>query len=93
MTKELKASGLQIKFTIKDPNMLIKSQLSSKTLWFNVIMFVLFVISIPEFIPLLPAPLLPWIGILTTVGNYILRTFFTSQPITEFAAEQKPSQG
>jgi hypothetical protein len=71
----------------------IKSKLSSKTLWFNVIMLVLFVLSIPELVALLPITALPWIGIITTIGNYILRTFFTAEPITRFAAEQNPSQG
>lgn len=71
----------------------IKSQLSSKTLYFNVLMFVLFVFSIPEFLNLIPIEVMPYIGLLTTVGNYALRTFFTSQPITEFAAEQDPSIG
>lgn len=56
-------------------------------------MFVLFILSIPELIALIPAETIPYIGIVTTIGNYILRTFFTAEPITEFAAEQKPSQG
>lgn len=71
----------------------IKSKLSSKTLWFNTIMFVLFVVSLPEFITLLPVEVMPYLGLFTTIVNYILRTFFTSEPITEFAAEQDPSQG
>jgi len=55
---------------------------TSKTLWFNAIMFVLAVLALPQFIALLPVSWLTYIATITAIGNLILRTFFTSGPVT-----------
>lgn len=66
----------------------MKTQLKSKTVWFNVVMFIMFIAT------LIDANILNAFGItdvtkivtiqgmITAIGNYILRVFFTSQSIT-----------
>ena len=66
----------------------MKKQINSKTVWFNVVMFIMFIAT------LIDANILNALGmtdvtkvvtiqgIITAIGNYILRVFFTSQPIT-----------
>lgn len=68
----------------------MKKQINSKTIWFNVIMLILFIGSIIDSTTLnlfgfdneTTVKITAIIGLLTTIGNYILRVFFTSQPIT-----------
>lgn len=59
----------------------MKNLFASKTVWFNVITFILAMISLPDFISLLPVTALPYIAVAGSIGNYILRVYFTSQPI------------
>ena len=61
----------------------------SKTVWFNVITIILAVIALPEFVSIISPSLLPYIALVNSVGNLLLRVFFTSQPVTEFAANQE----
>ena len=71
----------------------MKNILLSKTNWFNTLSLILFILALPNFVAVVPERYLPTIGILTAVGNYILRTYFTSQPITQFAADRsEPAQ-
>lgn len=60
----------------------MKNILASKTVWFNVISFVLALVALPEFISILPATALPYIAVLTSVGNMVLRLYFTTQPLS-----------
>lgn len=67
----------------------MKTQLSSKTVWFNVIMLVIFVASLldDKFLSAFgitgqsASQITTALGAITAVGNYVLRVFFTSQPI------------
>lgn len=58
-----------------------KSILSSKTVWFNTVVFLIGVLALPEFVHVLPASWLPYDVLGGAVGNLILRIYFTSQPI------------
>jgi len=58
-----------------------KPLLNSKTLWFNVLTLCLAIVSLPEFVSLLPVSALPYIANLNAVGNILLRTV-TSKPVT-----------
>lgn len=58
-----------------------KTIFESKTVWLNVITFALAVVALPEFISLLPLDALPYIALLNSLGNIILRVYFTTQPI------------
>lgn len=55
---------------------------ASKTLWLNAISFILVVLALPQFNSIIPATWIPAIAIITAVLNAIVRTFFTSTPIT-----------
>ena len=65
---------------------MIKSILSSKTVWLNFIVFILLVLSLPQLGAVVSAVAVPWIALITAVLNGILRIFFTAQPLTQFAA-------
>lgn len=52
----------------------------SKTEWLNIIALVLAVLAIPEFVAVVPTAWLPYIALLTAVGNMILRTI-SDKPI------------
>ena len=54
----------------------------SKTFWFNSITLLLAIIALPDFVSLLPDTLLPYIALVGSMGNLVLRTFFTSSPLT-----------
>ena len=58
----------------------MKSILQSKTVYFNIITFVLLVLAMPEFISIIPVSWLQPIAFTAAIGNLILRVFFTSQP-------------
>jgi hypothetical protein len=66
--------------------MTIKSIFASKTVWLNVIAFVLLVLALPQFISVIPVSWIPYIALIAAVLNGILRIFFTSQPVTAVAA-------
>jgi hypothetical protein len=63
----------------------MKSIFESKTVWLNIIAFILLVLALPQFISVIPAVWIPYIALITAVLNGILRIFFTSQPITATA--------
>ena len=54
----------------------------SKTVWFNVVTFVLALVAFPQFISMIPASAEPWIALVNAVGNWVLRVYFTTVPIT-----------
>ena len=74
----------------------MKTQLKSKTVWFNVIMLLLFIGSIIDSTTLnlfgfdsdTTVKITAIIGLFTTIGNYILRVFFTSEPINGLVGGQ-----
>jgi hypothetical protein len=66
--------------------MIIKSWYTSKTVWVNIIAFVLFVLMLPQFGSVVPASWADYIALLVAVLNGVLRIFFTSQPVTAVAA-------
>ena len=57
--------------------------LRSKTLWFNTITFLLAIVALPEFISLLPVTALPYITLVGSMGNMILRIYFAPKPLAE----------
>lgn len=65
----------------------MKSILSSKIVWFNILSLILVVIALPEFISVIPESAIKYIALINPIVNYILRTFFTNSPITEYAAK------
>lgn len=75
----------------------MKSQLDSKTVWFNVIMLILFIASLVDatlldmfgISPLMSIKIMSGVGLVTTIGNYILRVFFTSTALTQTAIDNK----
>lgn len=52
----------------------------SKTIYFNLIVLVLAILTLPEFVAVIPVGFLPYLGIITAVGNIILRAI-TGQPL------------
>lgn len=58
-----------------------KSILGSKTVWFNVITFVLIVLSLPEFKSVIPVDHVQSIGLIASILNVVIRIFFTSESI------------
>ena len=60
------------------------SAIASKTLWLNLISFILVVLALPEFISVISPSVIPWIALITAILNAILRIFFVQQPITRF---------
>jgi hypothetical protein len=65
-----------------------KSIFQSKTVWFNLISLALAIIALPEFISLLPQGSLPFIALINSIGNLILRVYFTSEPIENKPADE-----
>ena len=66
--------------------MQIKNILASRTVWLNIIAFVLLVLALPQLGAVVPASAVSWIALITAVLNEILRVFFTAQPLTQIAA-------
>lgn len=66
----------------------MKKQINSKAVWFNVVMFIMFIATLVDtnilnvFGITDVTKVVTIQGIITAIGNYILRVFFTSQPIT-----------
>jgi len=59
----------------------MKKWYASKTLWFNVITFVLGVLAMTEFNDIAPTNWAKYLLLITAIGNLILRMFFTTTPI------------
>ena len=66
----------------------MKKQINSKTVWFNIVMFIMFIVTLVDtnilnVFGITDVTIVLTIqGIITAIGNYILRVFFTSQQIT-----------
>lgn len=66
----------------------MKKQINSKTVWFNIVMFIMFIATLIDtnilnvFGITDVSKVVTIQGMITAIGNYILRVFFTSQPIT-----------
>lgn len=50
----------------------------SKTLWFNIISGIVALLALPEFISLITEDALPYIALITALGNMILRGITTA---------------
>jgi hypothetical protein len=70
---------LQEKFKDK---FMTKNWYQSKTVWFNIIVFIVGFGALPQFVAVLPVSWLPYVVLVGAVGNYILRVWFTSTPIS-----------
>lgn len=60
--------------------------LKSKAVWLNVVTLLIGVISLSQGMPQFQE-FAPWLVFINGVLNLILRIFFTSQPITQYAAK------
>ncbi len=66
----------------------MKKQINSKTVWFNIVMFIMFIVTLVDtnilnvFGITDVTKVVTIQGMITAIGNYILRVLFTSQPIT-----------
>jgi hypothetical protein len=66
----------------------MKKQINSKTVWFNIVMFIMFIATLVDtnilnvFGITDVTKVVTIQGMITAIGNYILRVFFTSQQIT-----------
>ena len=66
----------------------MKKQINSKTVWFNIVMFIMFIATLVDtnilnvFGITDVTKVVTIQGMITAIGNYILRVFFTSQPMT-----------
>jgi len=77
----------------------MKKQLQSKTVWFNIIMLLLFIGSILDstildvfgFSADTIAKITAAIGLVTAVGNYVLRAFFTNEPLNSNLVGPQPT--
>lgn len=67
----------------------MKSVFASKTNLFNVLVTVLGLVAYLQSVSTFEKYSVA-LGVVTVVGNLILRNFFTSQPTTEIAAAQLP---
>jgi hypothetical protein len=59
----------------------MKPWYQSKTIWFNIISGIIGVLAIPQFISVLPSFVLNYVVVVNAIGNWILRTYFTSTSI------------
>lgn len=59
----------------------MKYVFESKVVWFNLIVFVIALLSLPELVQVLPESLLKYDVLGGALGNLILRIWFTSKPI------------
>ena len=60
--------------------MTTKAWWKSKTVWFNVLSLGIAVLSIPQWLEVVPASAVPWVGLLVALGNIYLR-HLTNKPI------------
>jgi len=54
---------------------------NSKTVYFNIVSAILAIIALPDFISIIPVSAMPLIALLSSIGNWVLRVYFTSKPI------------
>lgn len=59
-----------------------KSVFGSKTIWLNLISFLLVVLALPEFISVLPVESIRYVALVSAVLNSALRLFFNNPAIT-----------
>lgn len=55
----------------------MKSIFKSKTFWWNIISALVAIFALPEFISIIPSAYLPVIGLVSAIGNLILRMITT----------------
>ena len=65
----------------------MKSILSSKAVWLNFITLLLGVLAMAQGLEMFQ-DLAPWLVFISGVLNLVLRVFFTSKPVTEYASTQ-----
>lgn len=70
---------------------MLLSVFKSKTMWFNLVILIVAVSSLPVLAHILPQTYLPYDLLVGSVGNLVLRLFFTAQPITQIAADNAPA--
>lgn len=63
--------------------------LASKTVWLNIVVFIIALLALPEFVRVLPPSWLPYDILGGSAANLILRIFFTANPVTSFAGKFK----
>jgi hypothetical protein len=54
---------------------------SSKTVWFNIIVFIIALLALPEFLKVLPQSWLPYDLLGGAIGNLILKIWFNTTAI------------
>lgn len=59
----------------------MKTIFQSKTVWFNIIVFGVALLALPQLINVLPSSFLQYDVLGGAIGNLILRIWFTTQPI------------
>ena len=65
-----------------------KTWFQSRVVWFNIVTGILALIAFPQFISIVPASAEPWIALINAIGNWVLRVYFTSTPITSLPLTQ-----
>lgn len=68
----------------------MKPWYTSKTVWFNIVTFVIGLFAIPSVVQLVPSVALPILAIVNPVGNYVLR-FLTTTAIAPFTPPVPPA--
>lgn len=58
-----------------------KKWFASKTVWFNIITFVLAVLALPETLAILPEGSFQVLALVNALGNLLLRLYFTKTEI------------
>jgi hypothetical protein len=59
----------------------MKAWFESKTVWFNIITGIIAVLALPTVLQVVPTAWMPAIGIVDSIGNWVLRVYFTSTAI------------
>ena len=70
----------------------MKQWYQSKTLWFNILVGLIFLIDLITAQKLIPADVLPYVIIGTSFINYILRTYFTQEKVRGGILKSKQEQ-